>query len=300
MEKNNYRHILCFGEVLWDMLPTGPKPGGALLNVAIHLIRQGQMPMLISKIGKDKLGWDLIQFITEAGLDRSLIQADKTLPTSQVNIHLDEKKNATYEICEPVAWDNILLNRETLEAAEKADLIIFGTLALRNNTTRKTLSQLLEKTKATRLLDVNLRPPYDKRDVIIEMLQKADFIKLNNDELVIIAGWYQQKGSEMQLIRWISELFQCPTVCITRGENGAALLIENHIYEHPGFKVEAVDTVGAGDSFLASLVANLAKDESPQKALEYACATGAFVASQKGAVPVYSEKEIKNIINSNA
>ena len=221
MENNNYRHILCFGEVLWDMLPSGPKPGGALLNVAIHLIRQGQTPMLISKIGNDKLGWDLIQIITEAGLDQSLIQVDETLPTSQVNIHLDEKKNATYEICEPVAWDNILLNRETLEATEKADLVIFGSLASRNKTTRKTLFQLLEKTQAKRLLDVNFRPPYDNPEVINGMLRKADFIKLNNDELAIIAVWHQQKGSEMQLIRWISEFFQCPTVCVTRGENGA-------------------------------------------------------------------------------
>ena len=297
MEKNNYRHILCFGEVLWDMLPSGPKPGGAPLNVAIHLIRQGQTPMLISKTGNDSLGSGLLRFITDAGLDRKLIQKDESLPTSQVIIHLDEKKNATYEICEPVAWDNIQLTPENLDAAQKADLVIFGSLASRNNTTRETLFQLLENTKAWRLLDVNLRPPYDKPDAINEMLQKADFIKLNDDELTIIAGWHQKAGSEMELIRWISDFFQCPTVCVTRGENGAALLIENHIYEHPGFKVEAVDTVGAGDSFLASLVANLARNHSPQNALKYACATGAFVASQKGAVPVYSEKEIKKIIN---
>jgi len=299
MEKNKYHHILCFGEVLWDMLPTGPKPGGAPLNVAIHLIRQGHTPALISKIGNDSLGLDLVRFITEAGLDRNLIQKDESLPTSQVIIHLDEKKNATYEICEPVAWDNIQLTPENQQAAKKADLVIFGSLASRNNTTRETLFQLLENTKATRLLDVNLRPPYDKPDAINEMLQKADFIKLNNDELTIIAGWHQKTGSETELIRWISDFFQCPTVCVTRGENGAALFIDNAIYEHPGFKVEAADTVGAGDSFLASLVANLARNQSPQEALEYACATGAFVASQKGAVPVYSEKEIKKIISRN-
>ncbi|HKI87948.1 MAG TPA: carbohydrate kinase, partial [Draconibacterium sp.] len=282
------------------MLPTGPKPGGALLNVAIHLIRQGRSPRLASKIGNDKLGWDLIQFITEAGLDQRLIQVDETLPTSQVIIHLDEKKNATYEICEPVAWDNILLNREMLETTEKADLVIFGSLASRNKTTRETLFQLLEKTRAKRMLDVNLRPPYDKPEVINEMLRKADFIKLNNDELTVIAGWHKQKGTEPELIQWISEYFKCPAVCVTRGENGAALFLENKLYEHRGFKVKAVDTVGAGDSFLASLIANLAKDESPQKALEYACATGAFVASQKGAVPGYSEKEINSIINKKA
>ena len=124
MEKNKYHHILCFGEVLWDMLPTGPKPGGAPLNVAIHLIRQGHTPALISKIGNDSLGLDLVRFITEARLDRKLIQVDESLPTSQVIIHLDEKKNATYEICEPVAWDNIQLTPENQQAAKKADLVI--------------------------------------------------------------------------------------------------------------------------------------------------------------------------------
>ncbi|HKI89634.1 MAG TPA: carbohydrate kinase [Draconibacterium sp.] len=297
MSKNSYRNILCFGEVLWDMLPSGAKPGGAPLNVAIHLIRQGQKPKLISKTGKDKLGFDLVQFIAEAGLEQSLIQADELLPTSQVIIHLDKFKNATYEICEPVAWDNIQLTRENLEAVEQADLVIFGSLALRNKTSRETLLHLLENTKATRLLDVNLRPPYDYHDVINEMLKKADFIKLNNDELIIIAGWHKQKGTETELIHWISKFFICPAVCVTRGENGAALFLENTLYEHPGFKVKAVDTVGAGDSFLASLIANLSKNVSPQMALKYACATGAFVASQNGAVPVYTEKEIKKIIN---
>jgi len=188
MSNNNYSNILCFGEVLWDMLPTGAKPGGAPLNVAIHLIRQGLTPKLVSKIGNDKLGLDLVRFLSETGLERNLIQIDESLPTSQVIIHLDEKKNATYEICEPVAWDNIYPNNENLEAAKKADLVIFGSLASRNNTTRETLFQLLDQTQATCLLDVNLRPPYDKSEVINEMLEKANFIKLNNDELVIIAG----------------------------------------------------------------------------------------------------------------
>lgn len=299
MNKSNDHNILCFGEVLWDMLPTGPKPGGALLNVAIHLIRQGQTPKLVSKTGNDTPGMELISFLTKAGLKQELIQIDGTLPTSQVNIHLDEKKNATYEICEPVAWDNIRPNNKNMEAAKTADLIIFGSLASRNKTTRETLFLLLEQSQAIRLLDVNLRPPYDKPDVIKEMLKRANFIKLNNDELDIIAGWHNKKGTEKELIHWISELYQCSTVCITRGENGAALLMNNEIHEHQGYKVEALDTVGAGDSFLASLIAHLAQNDSPQKALQYACATGAFVASQNGAVPLYSAKEIRTIINKN-
>ena len=297
MQKEKYRNIICFGEVLWDKLPTGAKPGGAPLNVAIHLKKQGGNPRLISKIGNDLDGKKLIGFLKNSGLATNLIQVDEHLPTSEVLVHLDENKNASYEICEPVAWDNIQRNKEIEKVSAGSDLIIYGSLASRNQTTRETLFKLLESSKATRLLDVNLRPPYNKPDVVEKLLFMSDFIKLNDDELRIIASWNNKPGNETELIHWLADYYGCSTVCVTRGANGAALIIENEIYEQPGFKINTVDTVGAGDSFLASLVANFAKNLPPQKTLEFACATGAFVASQKGAVPEYSEKEIEKIIN---
>lgn len=298
MQKEIYSNILCFGEVLWDMLPTGAKPGGAPLNVAIHLKKQGLNPILISKIGNDKDGKNLLDFLSESGVNTDTIQKDNILTTSKVLVHLDKDKNATYEICEPVAWDNIQINETNKNAATTADLIIFGSLASRNQTTRATLFQFLESSKATRLLDVNLRPPFDKPGAVKKLLQKSDFIKLNNDELTTIAGWNNKWGNETELIKWLAKFYNCKIICVTRGANGAILFIENKIYKHPGFKVDAMDTVGAGDSFLASLVAKLSKNIDPRKALEFACATGAFVASQKGAVPNYSEKDIDQIINS--
>ncbi|NQU54168.1 MAG: carbohydrate kinase [Bacteroidetes bacterium] len=298
MQKEKYNNILCFGEVLWDMLPTGAKPGGAPLNVAIHLKKQGQNPKVISKIGDDNDGENLLNFLSESGVNTDTIQKDNKLATSKVLVHLDENKNATYEICEPVAWDNIELNETNKNAATQANLIVFGSLASRNKITRTTLFQLLEYSTATRLLDVNLRPPFDKQETVEELLHKSDFIKLNDDELVIIAAWNNKKGNETELIKWLANHFNCQTVCVTRGANGAVLFIENNIYEHTGFQVKTVDTVGAGDSFLASLIANLSKNIHPKKVLEYACATGAFVASQPGAVPEYSEKDINQIIIS--
>jgi len=298
MQKENYKNIICFGEVLWDMLPTGAKPGGALLNVAIHLNKQEINPVLISKIGSDKNGVDLIDFLKESGLNADTIQKDTKLPTSEVLVHLDENKNATYEICEPVAWDNITVNPEIENVAKTADLIIYGSLASRNKTTRDTLFHILENSGATRLVDINLRAPYDNREWIEELLFISDFAKLNDDELIKIAGWNNKSGNENELISWFSNHFKCPTVCVTRGENGAILFINNTFYSHPGFKVNAVDTVGAGDSFLASLTASLSRNIQPKKALEKACATGAFVASQSGAVPNYSGKDIAKIINS--
>ncbi|MCD6355064.1 MAG: hypothetical protein J7L95_05900 [Prolixibacteraceae bacterium] len=162
------KNILCFGEVLWDKLPSGTYPGGALLNVAINLKKQGQNPWLVSKTGNDIEGRKLLRYLTSAGLNTDLVGKDTKLPTSEVLVHLDENKNASYDICEPVAWDNILPNREIEKAAVSADLIIFGSLASRNETTRKTLFRLLEKSKATRLLDVNLRPPYNKPEFVCE------------------------------------------------------------------------------------------------------------------------------------
>ena len=128
------------------------------------------------------------------------------------------------------------------------------------------------------------------------MLLLSDFAKLNDDELKTIAGWHRKTGDEQELISWFSSNYNCPTICVTRGPNGAILFIQNKFYSHAGFTVTAMDTVGAGDSFLAGLISAFAKDLPPEEALEKACATGAFIATQNGAVPNYSEKNIEKII----
>ncbi len=298
MQKLKFENVVCFGEVLWDMLPSGAKPGGAPLNVAIHMIKHGIQPLLISKVGNDEDGKKLLGFLAGSGLSTAMIQTDTKLPTSKVLVHLDEQKNATYEICEPVAWDNIQPDEQNQTAARSAGLLVYGSLASRNTTTRETLFQLLENSGATRLLDVNLRPPYHQQTNIEILLHKSDIVKLNDDELKIISGWNGKTGTDEELMRWMAGYFQCIAICVTRGANGAMLFIENKIYQHPGFQVNAVDTVGAGDSFLAGLIAGLAKNIPPDEALELACATGALVASRHGAVPDYSPKDIGKIINS--
>lgn len=297
MDNKGLQTVVCFGEVLWDMLPDGAKPGGAPMNVGIHLKRQGIHPWLVSRIGNDREGEKLRRFLQDSEMDLRFLQTDATLPTSQVLVHLDEHKNATYEICEPVAWDNIQPEKELNNLAKKADLVVFGSLASRNETTRNTLMQFLENSPAIRLLDVNLRPPFDSREVVEKLLHLADFVKLNDDELVEISRWNGLKGSGPELIAWLSVFFNCPTVCVTRGANGAALFIQNRLIEHLGFKVKAVDTVGAGDSFLAGLIARLFSGKSAEDALKYACATGAFVASQSGAVPEYTLHDIETLID---
>jgi fructokinase len=291
------KEILCIGEVLWDRLPSGAKPGGAPMNVALHLNAIGLDAAIASSVGNDDAGKQLVDFLANSGVDTSLIQTDEKLPTSEVLVHLDENNNASYEICEPVAWDNIQLNDALAKKAQNSGLIIYGSLASRNPTTRETLLKLLDN-DAVKLIDVNLRQPYDKQDVLELLLAKSDIVKLNDDELRVFAGWNGIEGkTEQELIKWFVQHYNVEMLCVTRGEKGAAMFHENTFYEHPGFKVNAVDTVGAGDAFLAGLVAAFLQKKSPKEAITFACATGAFVASKAGATPEYNMNEIQAIIN---
>lgn len=298
MDGKKFKKIICFGEVLWDMLPNGKKPGGAPMNVAIHLKKLGEFPIVVSRIGNDAQGEELKQFLAANGLQTQYIGTDEKLPSSEVLVNLDESKNATYEICEPVAWDNILISGELDQLASSAGLFIFGTLAQRNKTTRETLFHLIENSGSTKLLDVNLRPPYDSSEIVEELLHKADFAKFNDEELALVSSWNGKSGNDRNVMKWLADFYNCKTLCVTRGAKGALLFTGGVFFEHHGFKVEAVDTVGAGDSFLAALVSTLFKGENPQKALEFACAVGAFVASQSGAVPEYSATEIEGIMQN--
>ncbi|WP_297094618.1 carbohydrate kinase [uncultured Draconibacterium sp.] len=291
------KEILCIGEVLWDRLPSGAKPGGAPMNVALHLNAIGLDAAIASSVGNDDAGKQLIDFLKNSGVDTSLIQTDEKLPTSEVLVHLDENNNASYEICEPVAWDNIQLTDELAKKAQNSGLIIYGSLASRNQTTRETLLKLIDN-DAVKLIDVNLRQPYDKQDVLELLLAKSDIVKLNDDELRVFAGWNGIEGkTEEELIKWFVQHYKVEMLCVTRGDKGAAMFHKNKFYEHPGFKVNAVDTVGAGDAFLAGLVAAFLQKKSPKEAITFACATGAFVASKAGATPEYDMNEIQAIMN---
>ena len=291
--------ILCIGEILWDNLPSGAKPGGAPMNVALHLNRIGQNVAIASKVGNDEQGRRLITFLEDTGLNTDLIQIDETLPTSEVLVHLDANNNATYEICEPVAWDNIQLTDSLKKKGENAGLIIFGTLASRHPETRKTILNLLEN-NAVKMIDVNLRKPYDTREIVEMLIRKSDIVKLNDEELGVFGQWYNKhKHDEKSLVKWFAEEFNSKLVCVTKGDKGAILYCDGEFFEHPGFKVDAVDTVGAGDAFLAGFISAIFEQKSYADALVFACATGAFVASEAGATPKYDYDRIKQILCSN-
>lgn len=268
------------------------------MNVALHLNRIGQKVSISSKVGNDDQGKKLLAFLEDSGLQTDLIQTDETLPTSEVLVHLDENNNATYEICEPVAWDKLVLTDSLLSQAKSSGLIIYGTLASRNAETRNTILQLLEN-DVVKLIDVNLRQPYDTREIVEQLILKSDIVKLNDEELGVFGQWYNKhKHDEKSLVKWFAEEYNSKMVIVTKGDKGALLYSDGEFYEHPGFKVDAVDTVGAGDAFLAGFIAALSEGKKNDKALEFACAAGAFVASKAGATPEYDRKEIEQLLIS--
>ena len=290
---NMSNQILCFGEVLWDNLPSGARPGGAPMNVALHLQRFGINSKVASSIGNDLLGRDLVAFLQRSGLDTSLVQVHNSLPTSEVKVHLNEFNNATFEICEPVAWDDITLTQELLEESKASKAIVYGSLASRSKTTRSTLLKLLDN-GPVKIMDVNLRPPFDKREFIEPLLMKADIVKLNDDELLKIADWYGLTGELEELAFGFYDKLNLTTLLVTRGDKGAYLIHDNKLYSHQGYKVEVADTVGAGDAFLAGFLAAYYDGKPMQDALAEASAIGAFVASQPGATPDYTRQIIEN------
>lgn len=291
--------VTCFGEVLWDVFSDRKNIGGAPLNVAMRLQSFGVETAIISKIGKDENGQNALAYIQDNGVSIEAIQVDKQLGTGVVNVQLDEKGSATYEIKYPVAWDKIALTTTVIETVKNADAFIFGSLACRDEISKNTLFNLLEYANF-KVFDVNLRPPFYSFNLLMQLMLKADFIKLNNEELDEICEHLDFFESNMQQKTvFLSKVTHTKIICVTRGSDGAILLKDETIYEHAGYTIVVKDTVGAGDSFLASLVFNLLiEKEIPDKALTFACAVGALVVSKEGANSKISEQEMVHFLNS--
>jgi len=287
--------VLCFGEVLLDTFDSGKEPGGAPMNVALHLVKQGLNASLASRVGNDADGRKLSAFLKTSRLDPALIQIDEKLPTCSVTVKLDDRQQATYTIPKPVSWDNIQPTETLLEKIKGTSVIVFGSLACRSKASRNTLLDLFEN-KMLKVFDVNLRHPHYDMETIQTLAARANVIKMNEEEATMLIGSYNEPLKD-KIIEF-QKKFHSQTICVTLGENGAIVYHDDKFYEHPGFAVEVVDTVGAGDAFLATLVAGLIDKQPMDKVLEKACAIGAFVTTQRGANPVYNEAAIDSIIKS--
>jgi fructokinase len=288
-------NVICFGEVLWDLLPSGNIPGGAPMNVAVHLNNFGTNVQMISRVGNDNLGDRLLHFLNERGIDTSFIQKDDKTPTSVVKVFIGENKDVTYEIVNHVAWDYIEYYSSLENAVKNADVLTYGSLAARNETTRNTLLKLLPHAQLT-AFDVNLRPPFYSKETLEALLEHTDILKVNHEELEEIGGWYTNQNDEATLAQTLKERFDLKMICLTRGKNGAILFTNNGSIEASGYTVEVKDTVGSGDSFLAGFLTKLLEKVPLQEALQFACATGSLVATHSGAVPQITQHDVFELI----
>ncbi len=287
--------IVCFGEVLWDMLPTGKVPGGAPMNVAFHAENFEIDAQIISAIGNDELGLELKTFLEQKGMSTDLVHVNFTFPTSTVQVTLDEKGAASYEIVQPVAWDFLYVDDAILRKVEQADFLLFGSLICRKEYNIKPLLRLIGKAKKT-VFDVNLRPPFYSQELIETLLQKANIVKMNDEELDTITAWYGIKNKLEEKMTFLMKKFKIETMVMTKGKEGAYCMHQDQWYSQKSFPVKVEDTVGSGDSFLAAFLYKMSKGNDWQQCLQFACATGALVATQSGGTPDIDVKMIEDFI----
>lgn len=287
--------IVCFGEILWDILPDTVVPGGAPMNVAYHLRKLGIRPALITRVGLDNYGKRLIQLMERQDIPTEFFQMDFELDTGKVTMTPGEGDDIHYDILKPVAWDNIQWDDQFTPLLRQCDYFIFGSLSTRSEGNRNLLYRLLDLAKY-RVLDINLRPPNYNRSILEHLLRHTELLKLNLGELELLTGWFSGYRSERDRIKAIQDRFHIPTVVVTKGSQGSVMTTEGEFYEHPGFRVDLADTVGSGDAFLAGLLFQLVNRKPPQHAIEFASAMGALIASYSGPCPDYQVEELQKLI----
>ncbi len=288
--------VICFGEVLYDVFPSYRKIGGAPLNVALRLASLGLDAQIISRIGNDALGKELLAFIQKNNVPIDTIQIDEASVTGEVLVQLDEKCSASYTINHPVAWDKIKATDVTKEATKNADALVYGSLVCRDEISYNSLQELLKIAKY-KIFDVNLRAPFYSHELLINLMKQSDFIKFNDDELYEISGNLNSPFHTLEEnILFIARQTNTKSICVTKGSQGAVLYFNEALYFNSGYKIIVADTVGAGDSFLAGLLSQLLVYEQPQKAIDFACALGALVASHEGANPKISNDSIVKLM----
>jgi fructokinase len=285
---------LCFGEILWDFLPDGLFLGGASLNAAYHLHHHGVNARVISAVGRDVLGDELLRRCTNWGLSTDGIARLDGVPTGHVRVAIGGNGDARFDIVTNVAWDKIPADDANLRAAAQADAFIFGSLAQRSVENRIALERLLAALprQAVRVFDANLRPPYDDLDLVRLLARKATLFKLNATEAARLAANEPEKpGREEAHARLVAEMSGCGFVVVTAGARGAGMLRDGRWLWEPGRPMPVADTVGAGDAFVAALVTRLLQGKiSDAEILARACRLGEWVASQRGATPAYASR----------
>jgi len=280
--------VVGIGELLWDNLPAGRRLGGAPANFAYHSRILGADSFIVSAIGDDQPGHELIEGLQQRGLDTAYIVSNSEHPTGSVSVVLHEEGLPEYTITENVAWDFIPRTPEQLGLASEADAVCFGTLAQRSPVSHKTIRSFLRATRpdCLRIFDVNLRQAYYDNHVIAEGLNLANILKINESELFILSSLLGLDGDIQSLMDSLANSYSLAVVALTLGERGCIIRTARQTIKHEGFQQEKIrDTVGAGDCFSAVLTMGLLRNEPLDSIAAQANWLAAYVCSQQGAMP---------------
>ncbi len=286
--------IVAIGEALWDLFPEERRPGGAPCNVAYHASQLGDLGVIVTRVGKDRLGDELLAFLTQRGVDTALVQRDSDKPTGTVSVTIEDSE-PEFTIVEDVAWDYLQADSEVRGRLDSADAVCVGSLAQRSATSHAAIREMLMDTLARTLVvfDVNLRPPFIDADAIESSLQLADVVKMSASEI----GELAELLDRPTLIPWLIEDVGVRSVCVTRERDGASMVTLDGVTSVGGLEVDTTtgDPVGAGDAFTAALTHQLIRDSSPERALDVANRYAALVVTKHGAMPSVSGEEVAAI-----
>jgi len=293
MKNNKNSYAVCFGEILWDIFPSGTKAGGAPFNVAYNLNKMGTEVKMISRVGNDSLGNDLLNQIKDWNISTDFIQIDDEKPTGTVMANFDEQGEAHYDIVTDVAWDHIEVLQDHNDLIGNAEAFVFGSLSARDFKSRETLLYLLETAKL-KIFDVNFRPPFIDVELIKQLLHKADIVKMNKAEMRQIMQFFSEEyKSEDESAAFIQNHFNINEIVLTKGSKGARYFAGDRNYGFSAVPIEIADTVGSGDSFLAGFLSKRIQGKSPDEIMKQAVSLGAFITSKSGACPDYTYEEFK-------
>lgn len=281
--------VVGMGEALWDVLPEGKKIGGAPANFAYHVSQFGLPSCVVSAIGDDALGKEIIENFTSKGLDQLI--AEVPYPTGTVQVEIDQTGIPLYDIKENVAWDNIPYTEHLDALAKRTKAICFGSLAQRNVVSRETINHFLDTMPkdddSLIVFDVNLRQGFYNKEILCKSMQNCNILKINDEELITVSRMFGYPGIDLQDKCWILlGKYNLKMLILTCGINGSYVFTPGNVSFQPTPKVEVADTVGAGDSFTAAFIASILKGKSVTEAHSIAVKTSAYVCSQKGAMPI--------------
>lgn len=280
--------VVGMGEALWDMLPEGRKIGGAPANFAYHVSQFGLDSRVVSAVGDDELGNEILANFAEKKLE---CQIEKVpYPTGTVQVELDEKGVPRYDIKEGVAWDNIPFTVSLLELAKKTDAVCFGSLAQRNSVSRETINRFIDEMPqeehVLKIFDINLRQHFYSKELIEESIKKCNILKINDEELAIVSQMFGFADIDFkEQCKLLLTKYNLKMLILTCGVDGSYVFApgEMSFLETP--KVKVADTVGAGDSFTGAFVAAILKGLEMKEAHRLAVNVSAFVCTQNGAMP---------------